>query len=154
MCNNILCLPTFRSSLFNFLSFLSLTKIESITSPTLIIHGTDDEVVGIDHGRRLYSRLKYPLKPLWVEGAGHNDIELFHEYVERLDKFFKQDLFSNGCSGTPADSPDAPMPKSYNSKARPASTSIEESSVSSILAPPGTNGRGSGLFNDVDNNKS
>ncbi|VDN35732.1 unnamed protein product [Dibothriocephalus latus] len=58
----------------------------------MVMHGTDDDVIGIHHGQELHARLPYPLEPLWVEGAGHNDIELFPEYTRRLDKFFKDDL--------------------------------------------------------------
>lgn len=74
--------------------FCSIDKVARIVSPTLIIHGTDDEIIGIHHGHELYSRLKYPLEPAWIEGAGHNDIELFAEYAIRLDRFFNEDLGS------------------------------------------------------------
>ncbi|VDM04205.1 unnamed protein product [Schistocephalus solidus] len=71
---------------------LSIDKVARIQSPTLVMHGTEDDVIGIHHGQELHARLPYPLEPLWVEGAGHNDIELFPEYTRRLDKFFKEDL--------------------------------------------------------------
>lgn len=79
--------------LFSFFSqIFSIDKIGRIQSPTLIIHGTEDEIIGIDHGRELFAHLSYPLEPAWIEGAGHNDIELFSEYTTRLEKFFNEDL--------------------------------------------------------------
>jgi abhydrolase domain-containing protein 17 len=55
--------------------FRTLDKLPRITVPTLVIHGTDDEVIGLWHGERLYARLAGPKDRLWVRGAGHNDLE-------------------------------------------------------------------------------
>ncbi|KAA0196298.1 hypothetical protein FBUS_07292 [Fasciolopsis buskii] len=88
----VVCPGTTRR--FCFDPFTNIDKVARIVSPTLIIHGTDDEIIGIHHGHELYSRLKYPLEPAWIEGAGHNDIELFAEYAIRLDRFFNEDLGS------------------------------------------------------------
>ncbi|VDD79278.1 unnamed protein product [Mesocestoides corti] len=66
-----------------------IDKVEHIQSPTLVIHGTDDHVIGLHHGKELFARLPNPLEPLWVDGADHNDIELFYEYTARLEKFFQ-----------------------------------------------------------------
>ena len=70
-------------------SNFSIDKVENIQSPTLVIHGTEDHVIGLHHGKELYARLPNPLEPLWVDGADHNNIELFHEYTVRLEKFFQ-----------------------------------------------------------------
>ena len=32
------------------------------------------------------------MEPLWVEGAGHNDIELYSSYLERLKRFVGDDM--------------------------------------------------------------
>lgn len=52
--------------------------MSKITSPVLIIHGTEDEVT--DFTGCLTSAAPRP-EPLWVEGAGHNDIELYSQYL-------------------------------------------------------------------------
>ena len=39
-------------------------------APTLIIHGTEDEVIDFSAGLQLYERCPKPVDPLWVEGAG------------------------------------------------------------------------------------
>lgn len=72
----------------------SIEKISKITSPVLIIHGTEDEVIDFSHGLALFERCPKAVEPLWVDGAGHNDIELYSQYLERLRKFISQELAS------------------------------------------------------------
>jgi abhydrolase domain-containing protein 17 len=40
----------------------------------LIIHGTDDEIIPVAHGQRLYEAAPGPKEAFWVPGAGHNDL--------------------------------------------------------------------------------
>ncbi|XP_016278785.1 alpha/beta hydrolase domain-containing protein 17A [Monodelphis domestica] len=75
-----------------FDAFPNIEKVSKITSPVLIIHGTEDEVIDFSHGLALYERCPKAVEPLWVEGAGHNDIELYSQYLERLRKFITQEL--------------------------------------------------------------
>ena len=70
----------------------SIDKISKVTSPVLVIHGTEDEVIDFSHGLALYERCPSAVEPLWVEGAGHNDIELYSQYLERLRRFIGQEL--------------------------------------------------------------
>lgn len=70
----------------------SIEKVSKITSPVLIIHGTEDEVIDFSHGLTLFERCPKAVEPLWVEGAGHNDIELYSQYLERLRHFIGQEL--------------------------------------------------------------
>ncbi|KER33983.1 hypothetical protein T265_00188 [Opisthorchis viverrini] len=68
--------------------FSNLTRASRIISPTLIIHGTRDDVVHVNHGQRICSALAdhLVLDPLFIEGAGHNDCEMFPQYLMRLAK--------------------------------------------------------------------
>uniref|UniRef100_Q99JW1-2 Isoform 2 of Alpha/beta hydrolase domain-containing protein 17A n=1 Tax=Mus musculus TaxID=10090 RepID=Q99JW1-2 len=75
-----------------FDAFPNIEKVSKITSPVLIIHGTEDEVIDFSHGLALYERCPKAVEPLWVEGAGHNDIELYSQYLERLRRFISQEL--------------------------------------------------------------
>ncbi|KFQ44699.1 Alpha/beta hydrolase domain-containing protein 17A, partial [Nestor notabilis] len=75
-----------------FDAFPNIEKISKITSPVLIIHGTEDEVIDFSHGLALFERCPKAVEPLWVDGAGHNDIELYSQYLERLRKFISQEL--------------------------------------------------------------
>lgn len=58
----------------------------------MVIHGTDDEVIDFSHGLELYDRAPVTVEPLWVEGAGHNDVELYGSYLERVKKLLEKDL--------------------------------------------------------------
>ncbi|THD21029.1 Alpha/beta hydrolase domain-containing protein 17A [Fasciola hepatica] len=58
-----------------------------ILSPTLIIHGTHDEVIHPINAVRLYRLIPNTLEPLFIRGAGHNNCELFQEYFSRLQYF-------------------------------------------------------------------
>lgn len=49
-------------------------KLPRVRTPVLVIHGTDDEVIGFWHGERLYARAGEPKQRLWVRGATHNDL--------------------------------------------------------------------------------
>ena len=49
-----------------FLHF-SIDKIPKVTSPVLVIHGTEDEVIDFSHGLAIYEKCPRPVEPLWVE---------------------------------------------------------------------------------------
>lgn len=63
-----------------------------IRSPVMVIHGTDDEVIDFSHGLEIYDRTPVTVEPLWVEGAGHNDVELYGQYLDRLKRFLEVDV--------------------------------------------------------------
>ena len=54
--------------------FLNYKKMPQVEAPCLIMHGTADGVVPCSNGRRLHKTLQHPVKPLWLEGRGHNDM--------------------------------------------------------------------------------
>lgn len=70
----------------------SIDKVHRIASPVMVIHGTDDEVIDFSHGLEIYDRTPITVEPLWVEGAGHNDVELYGQYLDRLKKFVDVEL--------------------------------------------------------------
>ena len=71
---------------------VSINKVPRIVSPVLVIHGTEDEVIDFTHGLAIYERCPRALAPLWIEGAGHNDIELYSQYLDRLKRLVNVDL--------------------------------------------------------------
>lgn len=62
-----------------------------ITIPTAIIHGTDDALIPIDHGRELFRLSPAKTKKFYsVEGGGHNNLANFEEiYFGALDEILK-----------------------------------------------------------------
>ncbi|KAL1397381.1 hypothetical protein pipiens_020148, partial [Culex pipiens pipiens] len=72
-----------------FDAFPSIDKVPKVTSPVLVIHGTEDEVIDFSHGMTIYEKCPRAVEPLWVEGAGHNDVEMYSQYLERLKQFVR-----------------------------------------------------------------
>ncbi len=77
----------------------SIDKVSKVASPVLVIHGTEDEVIDFSHGLAIYERCPRAVEPLWVEGAGHNDIELYAQYLERLKQFITFELATSWSCG-------------------------------------------------------
>ncbi|KAM7268943.1 hypothetical protein ACFE04_011109 [Oxalis oulophora] len=67
--------------------YKNIDKIGLVTCPTLIIHGTSDEVVDCSHGKQLSELCKQKYEPLWVDGGGHCNLELYPEFIRHLKKF-------------------------------------------------------------------
>ncbi|VDK45678.1 unnamed protein product [Anisakis simplex] len=76
-------------------AFPSIEKIPRVRCPTLVIHGTDDEVIDFSHGVSIYEQCPSSVEPLWVAGAGHNDVELHAAYLDRLRGFIENEAFRN-----------------------------------------------------------
>lgn len=47
--------------------FFSIDKVPKVMSPTLIIHGTEDEVIDFSHGLTIFEKCPKAVEPLWVE---------------------------------------------------------------------------------------
>jgi pimeloyl-ACP methyl ester carboxylesterase len=60
-----------------FDAFPSIDKIPRVTSPVLVIHGTEDEVIDFSHGLAIYERCPRAVEPLWVEVNIYARIYLF-----------------------------------------------------------------------------
>lgn len=75
-----------------YLCIHSIEKVQQVRSKVLVIHGTEDEVIDFSHGLAIYERAPNTADPLWVEGAGHNDVELYGQYLDRLRRFISLEL--------------------------------------------------------------
>jgi pimeloyl-ACP methyl ester carboxylesterase len=47
--------------------FSSIDKVPKVMSPTLVIHGTEDEVIDFSHGLTIFEKCPRAVEPLWVE---------------------------------------------------------------------------------------
>ncbi|XP_044756064.1 alpha/beta hydrolase domain-containing protein 17B-like [Coccinella septempunctata] len=72
--------------------FPSVERVRKIRSPTLVIHGTDDEIIDFSHGLGLHDRCPAAVEPLWVDGGGHNDLEFRTVFLERLKRFLSDEV--------------------------------------------------------------
>lgn len=72
-----------------FDKFTNLQRLKQITVPVLVMHGEADQVIPIEHGRKLYEAASKAKRFLWVEGAGHNDLPQVagKQYFQTLKEF-------------------------------------------------------------------
>lgn len=77
---------------FMTIKFQSDAKIQSVKLPKLFLHGTQDTVVPMELGKKLYEIAPPPKKFVAIQGADHNDIYLtggptyyqaMREFIER-----------------------------------------------------------------------
>jgi len=54
--------------------FITRDHIKRVDEPVLILHGTDDRVVPVEHGRRLFELAGAPKQLAIIEGASHGDL--------------------------------------------------------------------------------
>ncbi len=80
------------------LSLCSIDKVRRVNSKVLVIHGSDDEVIDFSHGLAIHEAAPNTVEPLWVEGAGHNDIELYGQYMDRIRRFVNVEMLSSSSS--------------------------------------------------------
>ena len=57
--------------------FHSDERIRLVTVPVLILHGTDDRVVPIEFGERLYALANEPKRLVRIPGGGHVNLDGF-----------------------------------------------------------------------------
>ncbi|KAL0395928.1 UNVERIFIED_CONTAM: Alpha/beta hydrolase domain-containing protein 17B, partial [Sesamum calycinum] len=67
--------------------YKNIDKIGAINCPVFVIHGTADEVVDCSHGKQLWELCKVKYEPLWINGGGHCNLELYPEFLKHLKKF-------------------------------------------------------------------
>lgn len=65
-------------------------------APVLIVHGTDDKIVPVEHAREMVRRVRRTaVTPLWIEGGGHNDLPSYPQFRRRLCDFIHLELGGN-----------------------------------------------------------
>ena len=67
----------------------NLGKIDKVKVPVLIVHGSDDEIIPVAMGRRLFAAANSPKDLYIIPGAHHNDTYVVggQTYFERLKAF-------------------------------------------------------------------
>eukprot|EP00397_Hematodinium_sp_SG-2012_P040173 GEMP01043972.1.p1 GENE.GEMP01043972.1~~GEMP01043972.1.p1 ORF type:complete len:257 (+),score=30.14 GEMP01043972.1:112-882(+) len=65
--------------------------VSHIEAPCFVIHGTRDEIVPFRHGVELARRAKNAYHPFWVDGGGHNNLELicYHDFYAHIKAFLE-----------------------------------------------------------------
>jgi hypothetical protein len=55
-------------------AYPSLRRIAGLRAPVLVVHGGDDAIVPVEHGRALFEAAPQPKRLRIVAGVGHNDL--------------------------------------------------------------------------------
>jgi fermentation-respiration switch protein FrsA (DUF1100 family) len=78
-----------RVSILPFDKFPNYKEIGRVRCPVLIVHGTEDSVINISHGQRLFALAHAPKQFFAVQGADHNDLTDVGgaRYLETLQAF-------------------------------------------------------------------
>ena len=69
----------------------SISKIQKVTSPLMVLHGNIDKIVPQKLGIKLFDAANEPKSSLWINGAGHNDL-----YDFDVDKLILDFIKKNG----------------------------------------------------------
>ncbi len=82
--------PIYPPSYLLRFDFKNHESLKDAQCPIYIFHGTDDNIVPLESGRKLYETLD-PDKTrlIIVEGGGHNDLAMFETYQEVIRQILK-----------------------------------------------------------------
>lgn len=64
-----------RTKLLPWDKFDNFSRLSAIECPILFVHGTDDRIVPFSHAKRNWKAFTGEKQKLWVEGAGHVDLQ-------------------------------------------------------------------------------
>lgn len=71
--------------------FPNIDVLPMVKTPTILVHGTSDQIVPFHHSERLYDAIPliYRAKPLYIEGMSHNNVhaQVRSMFVERLSEY-------------------------------------------------------------------
>jgi hypothetical protein len=106
-------------------SFPNVDKIQNVSCPVFIIHGTRDEIVPFWNGEDLFlnAPIQWRACPYWVESAGHNNVETsfkednlffkrFQEFLQdHVEEYGRNPHKSSLSEGPASGSIQAPLPR-------------------------------------------
>jgi abhydrolase domain-containing protein 17 len=91
-----------RVPLLPFDKFPNYKEIGRVRCPVLIIHGSNDRVIGAWHGQRLFDLANQPKRFYLVQGADHNDLDMIGgtKYLEAIRAFADSLAGTSSASGS------------------------------------------------------
>ena len=63
----------------------TLAIINSITSPVVVMHGKQDDIIHVSFGKRVFEAAPEPKTAWFFEGAGHNNLNEFGFDIQLLN---------------------------------------------------------------------
>jgi len=77
--------------------FVNLDVMPMVRSPTLLIHGTSDQIVPFHHSERLFEAIHpdFQARPLYIEGMSHNNVhaQVRPMFVDRLTDYLRDHVW-------------------------------------------------------------
>jgi abhydrolase domain-containing protein 17 len=77
--------------------FVNVDIIPMVRSPTLLIHGTSDQIVPFYHSQRLFEAIskEYQARPLYIDGMSHNNVhaQVRPMFVDRLTDYLRDHVW-------------------------------------------------------------
>jgi fermentation-respiration switch protein FrsA (DUF1100 family) len=69
----------------------SASKISHVNCPVLVAHGSRDELIPAEQGRKLFDAAPEPKQLKIIESAGHNDLSIVggEKYIDSLADFMR-----------------------------------------------------------------
>ena len=73
-------------------AYRSLDHLRTIKSPLLVMHGTADEIIPFEMGKKLFEAAPHPKRFYPVRGAHHNDVYLIggSNYLRQIEEFLAE----------------------------------------------------------------
>lgn len=79
--------------------FVNVDVLPMVRSPTILIHGTSDQIVPFHHSERLFDAIprEFQARPLYIEGMSHNNVhaQVRPMFVDRLTDFLREHVWPN-----------------------------------------------------------
>lgn len=79
--------------------FVNVDILPMVRSPTILIHGTSDQIVPFHHSERLFEAIpnEYQARPLFIEGMSHNNVhaQVRPMFVDRLTDYLREHVWPN-----------------------------------------------------------
>jgi len=78
-------------------NYNSIETISLVNMPKMFIHGTDDEIIPVSMGRKLFEVSEEPKIFYEIKGAGHNDTYQVggQDYLDKIGRFVKDTKLKN-----------------------------------------------------------
>jgi hypothetical protein len=79
--------------------FPNIDVLPMVKSPTLLVHGTSDQIVPFHHSERLYEAIpaQCRARPLYIEGMSHNNVhsQVRPMFIDRLTDYLEEHVWPN-----------------------------------------------------------
>jgi abhydrolase domain-containing protein 17 len=77
--------------------FVNIDVLPMVRSPTILIHGTSDQIVPFHHSERLFEAIpkEHQARPLYIEGMSHNNVhaQVRPMFVDRLTDYLRDHVW-------------------------------------------------------------